>query len=118
MKRAKQIGQSMNLTLLESSGHLVAFHIMVNVYPESIDVSVEKTKTLSLFYDFTTAGLFNVTQPGGSLYCLEETNGGLVVFRGELPIYVNKVLIGSFGVSGGSVHEDVTVTKAGVKLFK
>ena len=90
---------------------------MDNAYPGSIDVSLKKAKTCALFYGFTTAGLYNVTQPGGPAYGLEETNGGLIAFGGGLPIYKSKILIGSFGVSGGSVDQDVAVANAGVNVF-
>lgn len=45
---------------------------------------------------------------------IEETNGGLVVFGGGLPLYSNGFLIGAIGVSGGSVPQDIEVAQAGV----
>ena len=63
----------------------------------------------------TTAQWYNVSQPGGSVYGIEETNGGLIVFGGGLPIIVDGVFIGAVGVSGGTVDQDVTVATAGVQ---
>ena len=117
VKEAKKIGQPMNLAVVDFSGYLVAFQRMDNAWPGSVDVSIKKAKTSSLFYGFTTASLYNSTQPGGSLYGLEETNGGLIVFGGGLPIYLKKIMIGAFGVSGGSVDQDVEVANAGVNVF-
>ena len=48
---------------------------------------------------------------------LEETNGGLVVFGGGLPIYIGSHFIGAVGVSGGTVDQDVTVAMAGVQAI-
>lgn len=48
---------------------------------------------------------------------VEETNGGLVVFGGGLPLYKNDYLIGGIGVSGGSVDQDVQVVQAAVDWF-
>lgn len=45
---------------------------------------------------------------------IEETNGGLVVFGGGLPIYQGKYLIGGIGVSGGTVAQDEEVSAGGV----
>jgi uncharacterized protein GlcG (DUF336 family) len=48
---------------------------------------------------------------------IEETNGGLVVFGGGLPIYVAGHFIGAVGVSGGTVDQDVMVATAGVQAI-
>ena len=45
---------------------------------------------------------------------IEETNGGLVVFGGGLPLYKDDYLLGAIGVSGGTVPQDVEVAQAGV----
>lgn len=51
----------------------------------------------------------SLTYPG-----IEETNGGLVVFGGGLPLYYDGKLIGAIGVSGGTVPQDEEVAAAGV----
>jgi len=45
---------------------------------------------------------------------IQETNGGLVIFGGSLPLYKNDFLLGSIGVSGGSPDQDLEVAQAGV----
>lgn len=45
---------------------------------------------------------------------IQETNGGLVVFGGSLPLYKDDFLLGSIGVSGGSPDQDLQVAQAGV----
>lgn len=67
-----------------------------------------------LFNGIPSADLYAGAQPGGPIYGIEETNGGLVVFGGGLPIYYSGVLIGAIGVSGGTVAQDVKVATAGV----
>ncbi|KAF1916906.1 hypothetical protein BDU57DRAFT_557028 [Ampelomyces quisqualis] len=47
--------------------------------------------------------------PGAPLYGADNSNGGLVVFGGGLPIYLGGKLIGAVGVSGGSVLQDIQV---------
>ena len=116
-QKAEEIGQPMNLAVVDLSGHLVAFLRMDNAWPGSIDISIKKAKTSSLFYGFTTASLYANSQPGGSLYGIEETNGGLVVFGGGVPIYKGTIQIGAIGVSGGSVDQDVVVANAGVNAI-
>jgi uncharacterized protein GlcG (DUF336 family) len=86
-----------------------------NAYPGSIDIAQKKARTVALFNGaFPTSGLYNNSQPGGSLYGIEETNGGLVVFGGGVPIFANGYFIGAVGVSGGSVDQDEQIATAGV----
>ncbi|KAI5205077.1 hypothetical protein E4T39_03224 [Aureobasidium subglaciale] len=122
-----------NIAIVDPSGLLVAFHRMDNAYPGSIDISIKKARTTVLFNGMTTADLNAAAQ--GPLYGLcsqsenrmfaradqfpgvEETNGGLVVFGGGLPLYKDDYLIGGIGVSGGSVDQDLQVVKAAVSWF-
>lgn len=48
---------------------------------------------------------------------VQETNGGLIVFGGGMPIYKGDYLLGGIGVSGGSVDQDLQVVKAAVNWF-
>ncbi|KAI5251517.1 hypothetical protein E4T42_04163 [Aureobasidium subglaciale] len=104
-----------NIAIVDPSGLLVAFHRMDNAYPGSIDISIKKARTSVLFNGMATADLNAAAQ--GALYGVEETNGGLVVFGGGLPLYKDDYLIGGIGVSGGSVDQDVQVVKAAVSWF-
>ena len=84
---------------------------MDNAFLGSIDISQKKARTVTLFNGaFPSYGLLNRSQPGGDLYGIEETNGGLVVFGGGQPIYdFDGYYIGAVGVSGGSVEQDIDV---------
>lgn len=114
MKNASAISVPQNIAVVDPSGLLVAFLRMDNAYPGSIDISTKKARTAVLFNGLSSAGLYNSSQPGMSLYGIEETNGGLVVFGGGLPIYLNGFLIGGVGVSGGTVPQDVQVAQSGL----
>jgi len=65
----------------------------------------------------TTAQWYNISQPGASLYGIQETNGGLVVFGGGVPLVVNGIFIGAVGVSGGTTDQDVQVANAGARAI-
>lgn len=70
-----------NIAVLDPSSQLVAFLRMDNAYLGSVDISIKKAKTVTSFNgQFPSYGLLNSSQPGGDLYGIEETNGGLVVF--------------------------------------
>lgn len=87
-----------------------------NAYPGSIDIAQKKARTVALFNGaFSTAGLYNSSQPGAPLYAIEETNGGLVVFGGGVPLFADGYFIGAVGVSGGSVEQDTQIATAGAE---
>lgn len=102
----------MNIAILDPSSTLVAFLHMDNSYLGSIDISMKKAKTVTSFNGlFPSYGLLNRSQPGGDLWAIQETNGGLVVFGGGQPVYDHDgYFIGAVGVSGGSVAQDVDVS--------
>lgn len=103
------------IAVVNPYSQLVAFLQTDNSVTVSIDISIKKAKTVTFFNgQFTTAQLYNQTQPGQPLYAIQETNGGLIVFGGGVPLYVNGHFIGAVGVSGGSTTQDVQIATAGV----
>lgn len=114
-QESANIGIPCCISIVNPYTQLVAFLQTDNSVTVSIDVSMKKARTVVLFNgQFTSAQLYNLTQPGQSLFAIEETNGGLVVFGGGLPLYVDGYLIGAIGVSGGSIDQDVQIATAGV----
>ncbi|KAI4741844.1 DUF336-domain-containing protein [Aureobasidium sp. EXF-12298] len=103
-----------NIAVVDPSGLLVAFLRMDNAYPGSIDISMKKARTSVLFNGIPSAALYNQSQPDQALYGIQETNGGLVIFGGGLPLFKDNYLIGAIGVSGGTVQQDIDVAQAGV----
>ena len=55
---------------------------MDNAYPGSIDISQKKARTAVLFNGLSSEMLGVAALPGGGLYGIEETNGGLIAFGG------------------------------------
>ncbi|EMC99920.1 hypothetical protein BAUCODRAFT_119481 [Baudoinia panamericana UAMH 10762] len=106
---SNSIGVPNDITVLDPSSQLVAFLRMDNAYLGSVDISMKKAKTVTSFNGlFPSYGLLNRSQPGGDLYGIEETNGGLVVFGGGQPIFdPTGYFIGAVGVSGGTVQQDI-----------
>lgn len=113
LAKAKEQGTKMNVTILDAGGHLKAFARMDGAYLGSIDVSMKKAKT-SILFQMPSGVLGSLSQPGGDLYSIENSNGGLISFAGGVPIQ-NKdgVTIGAIGVSGSSVANDLAVAEAG-----
>ncbi|MBC7892272.1 MAG: heme-binding protein, partial [Sphingobacteriaceae bacterium] len=61
-----------------------------------------------------TGALGGLSQPGGPLFNIEVSNGGLITFPGGIPITGNGEVIGAIGVSGSTVENDHSVAQAGV----
>jgi uncharacterized protein GlcG (DUF336 family) len=67
----------------------------------------------------TTRTLGAASQPGKSLYGIEVSNDGLILFAGGVPLVdKNNVIIGAIGVSGGTVDEDESIAMAGAAALK
>ncbi len=117
VKKAQATDTRMNIAVVDAGGNLKAFARMDGAYLGSIDIAMKKART-SRFFDAPTGVLGTMTQPGGPLFGLEETNGGLVTFAGGLPLKNSKGdVIGAIGVSGSSVENDLAVAEAGAAAF-
>ena len=108
---AQEIGQPMNIAVVDDGGHLVAFGRMDGAIRASIDISTRKAVT-SVLMNLPTSALTDLVQPGAELYGLEHTAGGMVAFGGGIPLHHDGELVGAVGVSAGSVAQDVAVATA------
>jgi uncharacterized protein GlcG (DUF336 family) len=92
---------------------LVSFHRMDNAWLGSLDISIKKAKT-ARFFDMNSGEIGKLSQPGGPLYNIEHSNGGLITFAGGVIIKdASGKIIGAIGVSGGMVDQDHAVAEAG-----
>ncbi len=65
-----------------------------------------------------TGEIGKLSQPGGSLYNIEHSNGGLITFPGGIPIRRGDEIIGAIGVSGSTVENDHLVAEAGARAVQ
>ena len=113
-KKSTEIGTLMNIAVVDAGANLVAFARMDGAWLGSLDIAQKKART-ARFFDMPTGDIGGLSQPGGSLYNIEHSNGGLITFPGGLPIKDSKGdVIGAIGVSGSTVENDQTVAQAGV----
>jgi len=105
-KLAKADNVLVNIAVVDAGGNLKAFLRMDGSYLGSIDVAIKKAKTARLF-NCPTGELGKITQPGGAIYQIEQSNGGLITFPGGVPIKdEHGVIIGAIGISGGTIVQD------------
>jgi len=115
--KSKELGVTMNITIIDRFGNLAAFERMDGAWVGSIDISMKKA-LCSRSFDMASAAIGGLSQPGGSLYKIEVSNGGLITFGGGLPLTSGGTVVGAIGVSGGSVPQDVEVAEAGKAAFE
>ncbi|MDO3432137.1 heme-binding protein [Rhizobium sp. CBN3] len=116
--RAEEIGVRVNIAVLDAGAQLKAFSRMDGALLGSIDIAVGKAKTAALF-QMATEAVGEFCKPGGGSPGLEQTNGGLVVFGGGLPLSApDGTFLGALGVSGGAVAEDMDVARAALSALR
>ena len=117
MAKATEIDTKMDIAVVDAGGNLKAFARMDGAWLGSIDISMKKART-ARYFDMNTGDIGGLSQPGGPLYQIEVSNGGLITFPGGVPIKnADGEIIGAIGVSGSTVENDHTVTAAGAAVI-
>ena len=117
LEKAREIGQPMNVAVVDNGRELKAFSRMEDAWLGSVSISIDKAFT-SVSFLMPTQDLADMTQPGQPLYGLESTNGGRIInFAGGIPIMRGDDVAGAIGVSGGTPDQDQEVAEAGVAAF-
>lgn len=116
-KHAEDTGVLVNIAVVDAGANLKAFVRMDGSFLGSIDVAIKKAKT-SRYFDIDSGELGTLTQPGGIIYNIEHSNGGLMTFPGGIPIKdVEGNVVGAIGVSGGTIEQDREIATAGAKAI-
>ncbi|MBC7628020.1 heme-binding protein [Ferruginibacter sp.] len=111
--KAIEMDVKMNICIVDAGANILAFVRMNGAWLGSADISLKKAKT-ARFFDMNSGVIGSLSQPGGSLYNIEHSNGGLISFPGGIPVKnAEGEVIGAIGVSGSSVENDHTVAEAG-----
>jgi uncharacterized protein GlcG (DUF336 family) len=113
-KKAKEIGQPMNIAVADEGGNIVAHVRMDNAWIGSIDVSMKKAYT-SYAFEIETKELAKYTQSGGQFFGVHASNDGkIMIFAGGVPLKLEGKVVGAIGVSG---DQDQSVAVAGAAAF-
>jgi len=117
-QKASDLNLKMNIAVVDAGANLTAFARMDGAWLGSVDIAIRKART-ARFFDMPTGDLGQLSQPGGPLYNIEHSNGGLITFPGGIPIKdTNGEVIGAIGVSGSTVDNDHEVAQAGVSALQ
>ena len=116
-KKAREIGQPMNIAVVDAGGNLVSHVRMDRAWIGSIDISINKAWTARAF-DIATRDLAGHSQSGGQFFGIHVSNHGrIMIFAGGIPLKRDGKVVGSIGVSGGSGEQDHAVAEAGAAAF-
>src|SRR5258708_26803221 len=77
-KKAEEIGQPMNVAVVDGGGNLVAFERMANAWLGSIDIAQKKAWT-SRAFDITTKDLGANSQSGDQFFGIHASNNANVM---------------------------------------
>jgi uncharacterized protein GlcG (DUF336 family) len=112
-RKAEKMDLNMNIAVVDAGANLKAFLRMDGAWLGSIDIAIRKART-ARYFDMPTGAIGELSQPGGSLYGIEHSNGGLISFPGGIPLKdADGRVIGAVGVSGSTVEDDHAVAEAG-----
>ena len=114
-KRADEIGQPMNIAVVDAGGNLVSHVRQDGAWLGSIEISISKAWT-SRAFDISTKDLGDNSQPTQQFFGIHTTNAhgrGVAIFAGGIPLTRDGEVVGAIGVSGGSGEQDHSVAEAG-----
>jgi uncharacterized protein GlcG (DUF336 family) len=116
-KKAEEIGQPMNIAVVDAGGNLVAQVRMDNAWIGSVDIALNKAWT-SRAFDIPTKQLAELSQSGDQFFGIHASNHGRVmIFAGGIPLKRGDKVMGAIGVSGGMGKQDQAVAEAGAEAF-
>lgn len=115
--KAAEIGQPMDIAVVDAGGNLKAHIRMDGANIGSIPISINKAYT-AIAFQCETGDLQDATRPDGPIYGLNDAHGGrLVVFPGGIPLVRDGKIMGAIGVSTGTIEQDQEVAEAGVSAY-
>src|SRR5271154_6160470 len=101
-KKSIEIGQPMNIAVVDAGANLVAQVRMDGAWLGSIDIALNKAFT-SRAFDLSTRDLAGHSQSGDQFFGIHASNHGRVmIFAGGIPLRKGDQVVGAIGVSGGS----------------
>lgn len=110
--RAQALGIPVNIAVLDAGAHLKSFTRQDGAVLGSIDIAITKART-SVLFQIPSEAVWDYAKPGAPAPGLENSNGGLAVFPGGLPLFgADGALIGAVGVSGGAPSQDHDIAQA------
>ena len=114
--KARELGVSENVAILDDGGNLKAFSRMDGASIPTIQIAQNKAYTA--LFGVSTQELFNFIQGHPSLLAGMPTLPRMAAWGGGFPIKVNGEVVGAIGLSGApTVQNDVDCAMAALALL-
>jgi uncharacterized protein GlcG (DUF336 family) len=115
MAKAREIGVSENVAILDDGGNLKAFSRMDGAPLPSIEMAQNKAYTA--LFGISTQDFFNFIQGDPSLLAGIPTLARMAAWGGGFPIKVDGEVVGTIGLSGApTVQNDIDCARAALAL--
>jgi uncharacterized protein GlcG (DUF336 family) len=115
--KARELGVTENVTILDDGGNLKAFSRMDGAPIPTIEIAQNKAYTA--LFGVSTQDFFNFIQSDPSLLAGIPSLARMAVWGGGFPIKVNGEVVGAIGVSGApAVQNDVDCARAALALVR
>src|ERR1700709_1786850 len=115
VKKAKEIGVSENVVILDDGGNLKAFSRMDGA--PILCIEMAQNKAYTALFGVSTQDFFNFIQGDPSLLAGIPTLTRVAAWGGGFPIKVDGEIVGAIGVSGApTVQNDVDCATAALAL--
>src|SRR6267378_6560336 len=115
VSKARKLGVSENVAILDDGGNLKAFRRMDGAAILCIEIAQNKAYTA--LFGVPTQDFFNFIQGDPSLLAGIPTLARVAAYGGGFPIKVDGEIVGAIGVSGGpTVQTDVDCARAALAL--
>ncbi len=115
---AAQLGVRVVTAVCDAGGNPVAMLRADDAYIASVDIALNKAFT-AVSLKMSTDELSHLAQPGGSLYGIQFTNNNrIVIFGGGVPLMADGVIVGGFGVSGGTAEQDTALGQYAKEFYE
>jgi uncharacterized protein GlcG (DUF336 family) len=113
--RAAEINVPMNIAVVDSACHLLAFARMEGAKLTSIPIAMDKAFTAA-GHRVPTSAYKDAVWPGGAAYGINHSNGGrFSTIGGGVPVLLDGVVVGAVGCSTGTPAQDEDVARKGVE---
>ena len=114
--RAREQGKRAVIAVCNAEGNPIAVHVMDGAFLVSYEVAVKKAYT-AVAVKMSTMDLSALCQPGGTFYGLQALDK-VITFGGGIPLYMDGVIVGGLGVSGGTGEEDHELALFGAAVME
>jgi ATP:cob(I)alamin adenosyltransferase len=116
--KGASIGLPIVFAACDAGGNLMLVHRQADSLLASIAIAQDKAFTAAGL-KLPTAALADAAGPGGPLNGIASSHDGhICIFGGGIPIFVDGVIVGGLGVSGGTVDEDIDVVTCALRAIQ